>query len=157
MTEPRPSWVGATATGMLVGALAWLLGLNTGQSLLVAAVVASLGAGSALLHVALDPTWPTLPAPSGAGARRDVSRLSWALSGPSGTVGPAALARFRTLAERRLAHRGVHLHEAERAAALLGDAAYGVAVAQADHPINHRVFAAAVAALEALDRTGVEP
>ena len=154
MTDESGTWRGAIGLGVLVGGLVWSVGLNAPQSLLLGAAVAAIRAGVSALHLGLDPVWPSPVDPRGDGLRTDVSRLSWTLSGRDGTVGPVAVARFRALAERRLAEHHLTLDDTAEAAALLGSAAYSVAIADPTDPVRHRALAAGLLALEALDRNG---
>jgi len=98
----RPLRTSVTTTAVfavLAAAAAWAIGVNWVQSLLVAMVVATVGAGSTIAPwLADDLTWPRRrPDPVG-GTRREVTGLSWTLSPTRREVSPAAIDRLRAVA-----------------------------------------------------------
>lgn len=153
------SLAGSIGVAMMSAVIAWALGVNWVQSLLVAAVVVTLGAGaSAGSIIEGDPAWPRASDGRQGGTRREVTGLSWSFSGRRGFVASAALGRLQTLAARRLAHRGIDLNDPDQADAvtsLVGASAYTVLMSRASRSIRYSAFARAVAAVERLDETGV--
>lgn len=105
MRVPRPFW--PLVAGVVVGAVVRLLGLQVADAVLaglVAVVLAtvwlSLTGGEA------DP-WPPDRRDDTAGARSELSALTWAFIGRDGRVSEAAVRRLRELAAQRLADQGV--------------------------------------------------
>lgn len=121
---------GAVGSAVAVGAVAWAVGVSWPQSVLLGALVA------ALLPLLANPvdatvTLPRLPPRHRHGARVEVSRLAWALSGRRGQADHAVVRRLKALATRRLGDLHIdladpaHLAAAENA---LGSWAYSVVV-----------------------------
>lgn len=156
---------------LAVSLAAYLLGVGTLQCLLLATAVTSVGAVFlAVDQLDDDPTLPPLlDSGDRSGTRRDVSRLSWVLTGYDNRVGRLPYLRLRAIAANRLAMRGVDLSSAEgheAARQLLGSQGYATLVADAPEAPTERVFVSCVALLETLDAdrgpqvrpaTGVRP
>jgi hypothetical protein len=130
MTHERRQIAGALAASVVIGGLAWLVGVTVMGSVLIGLVVA------ALMPVLANPVESTMVLPPLAprlrhGARVEVSRLSWAMAGRRGRVDARVVRRLRTTAYRRLAD--LHLDpgqttQAEAAERALGPWAYSVVV-----------------------------
>jgi hypothetical protein len=88
-----------------------------------------------------------------AGARREVARLSWGLSGFESRVDRRTLAMLQTTAARRLLRHGVDLDDpsaADRARRLLGDDAYATLTSGPGSLPRFDSFTRAVTAVEQL-------
>lgn len=140
---------------LLVGAAAWLVGVSWGRSALLASAVMTVGAGYAAVPLR-EVRWPERPTPRPPGTRSEVARLSWTLLDRNGAVERPAALRLLSLAQRRLAHRGVDLSDPENAAAaarLLGSRNHGLlrsVAADPDRPVRYWAFVRCVAAIERL-------
>ena len=166
MTSGRAQRRGAIGWLLLaavaVPIVVWLGGLDPVQTLLLGA----LGAGAVALGrfrpAAVDVTWPPPAVLSpDKGTRREVSRLSWSVGrGGDSQVGAVSVRRLQELAGRRLARRGVQLHDpadADRATALLGAGPLLLLTApRGMSRVSPAAFREAVTAVERLgpDRSG---
>lgn len=103
--------IGFFATGVLVCAVAWYIGLDLSHA--VIAGLAVLVVGVAVLSLPeLDTTWwARSDAGADDGARNDVTRLSWSLRTRRWRVRPDAVRRVRTLAASRLSALGLDLDD----------------------------------------------
>lgn len=130
MTDTRRHVIVAIAASVVVGSLAWLVGVTVMGSVLIGLLVAAL---APVLVNPIESTMvlPPLPHRLRHGARVEVSRLSWAMAGRRGRVDTRVVRRLRSTAYRRLAdlhldpERPEHAVAAERA---LGPWAYSVVV-----------------------------
>jgi hypothetical protein len=156
VTGPSREVAATVAVAALAGLGAWAVGVAGVQSAVVAAVVATVGAGHSLLSRS-EPAQGSLRRRHQAarqGTRHEVTRLSWTLTGRQGVVATRTVQRLRVLAERRLAHLGVDVADprhAGAASALLGEGAYSVLIADPSQPVGYRAFVRCVAAVERLD------
>lgn len=144
-------------SAVLLGGLAWALGVSLIQSVLLALAASVVGAGClAVSGVVTEPTLPPLQDSDQAeGTRREVSRLSWALGGRD-RAGAVPYRRLRAIATHRLALRWIDpaTPEGDQAAReLLGPLGYTQLVAESNAAPSVDVFAACVALLERLDET----
>ena len=152
-----------TITALVVGVVvvpvaAALFGVQLVQVLLLAALGATVCALIRFRPEVEDPPWwPEAEIlDSDQGARRDVSRLAWSVSGADQQVGRTMRLRLHDVAARRLARRGVDLDDpAQQDAAI---AAIGADAVRALDPdireiVSLRAFGAAVAAVESLEPT----
>lgn len=137
----------------LVVASALLLGLDVPHSFLLAA------AAVALLQLRRvggrqDDGWPDREDDrTDVGARREVARLSWGLSGFDSRVDRRTLALLRGIAARRLLRHGVDLDDpaaAGPARALLGDQTYATLTSGPRSLPRFDSFARAVSTVERL-------
>ena len=157
MREVSAAAAGSAAMAGLLGAAAWLVGLDPFHSALLGSAVLAVASGRAILR--LDDVaetgrrWAQRPAREVHGTRHELRELTWKLTGGRGRVQPAALQRLQALAEHRLARHGVDLHDpahAERAQRLLGVRPYRVLTSDPSARVRFRVFVACVEALERL-------
>ena len=158
MTVSRGLIAGVTGAAVLVGAVAWAIGVPLAHSAFLMTVVATIAAGYAIRSlrdgVPLEGFNPVASTMRRDGARRDVVELSWSLSSRSGTVSQSAARRLGVVAERRLAHHGIDLgdpHGAAEAQRLLGTRAFGVVSPDRAEPIRRADFMYAIAVVEHLD------
>jgi hypothetical protein len=137
----------------LVFGLALVVGVDVPHCLLLAL------AAVALLQLRRvsgteDDGWPDREDErSDAGARREVARLSWGLSGFESRVDRRTLAMLQATAARRLLRHGVDLDDpasADRARRLLGDHAYATLTSGPDSLPRFDSFTRAVSAVEQL-------
>jgi hypothetical protein len=143
----------AVLVGGLVFALALVIGVDLPHCLLLA-----LGAVVLLelrrLSGTQDDGWPDRDDDrSDAGARREVARLSWRLSGFESRVDRRTLAMLQATAARRLLRHGVDLEDpsaADRARRLLGDQAYATLTSGPSSLPRFDSFTRAVTAVEQL-------
>jgi hypothetical protein len=158
----RIAWTAALAFVLAVAS--WAIGVTVLQSVLLASVVAAVGAAIiALDRLDGEPTLPPLDAVGRSeGTRREVSRLSWAMAGPDNRVGGIPYRRLRAIAVDRLRLRGVDVTDPagdQAARELLGPLGYQHLLAEAAAPPTQRVFQSCIALLERLDgaATATEP
>jgi hypothetical protein len=154
--RPEASPLFGIGGALLAGLVAWLIGVTWYQSTLVSAVVLSISGGYYLLPTARETRWPPYFYERGRRSRRDVSRLSWALKGSSGSIPVSGIVQLESLAEKRLALRGVRFEDAPNASALLGDRVYAL-LSSKPSTLPHAVFATAVDAVGALDDVPLAP
>lgn len=152
---------------LLVGAVpfgAALFGVPPAQAVLLGALGATLCALIRFRPSTVDPpNWPEATIlDQDHGARRDIARLSWSVSGNDRQVGRTLRLRLRQVALRRLARRGIDLTDPDmRDAAIeaLGaDGADGADAYRALDPdlrevIGLTTFISAVHAVESLEST----
>lgn len=126
---------------LAVGALiAWALslGMDLSHALLAGAIVVVIAEFGRTAGPLAHPVFPSAPHPLRAGARRDVSDLTWSAFRGDGRMSDHVMRRVRGLAERRLRDRGVDPADpgqADRVAAVLGaDLADGLASPVPPHP-----------------------
>ena len=155
----RRRLVRSTALAVLVAALAWFVGVPWVQSLLIGAAVTVVGTvAGALDRLEDDPQLPPVDDAGGSsGARREVSRLSWAMAGPENRVGDVPYRRIRAIADTRLRLRGLDPDDPDGRPAveeLLGSRAYAVLVAEATRNPTVAVFEQCLSVLEGLDEQG---
>jgi hypothetical protein len=130
MTGVRRQVAGGIGASVVIGSLAWLVGVTVMGAVLIGLVVA------ALVPVFVNPiestmVLPPLPPRLRHGARVEVSRLSWAMAGRRGRVDARVVRRLRTTAYRRLADLHLdpeHPEQAVAAERALGPWAYSVVV-----------------------------
>ncbi len=137
-----------------IAVLAWAVGLEWPEAILVAlSAVAVLGLRRLPVTNA-DDGWPALPDDADdRGVRRDVTRLSWTLHGYEARVERPSVRRLRAVAARRLAARGLDLEspaDAEACRTALGETAYAVVNADSRAQVDFDTFTEAVAAVEQL-------
>lgn len=152
---------------LLVGVLpvgAALFGVAPTQALLLGALGATLCALIRFRPSTGDPpSWPEATIlDQEHGARRDISRLSWSVSGNDRQVGRTLRLRLRQVAIRRLARRGIDLADPELrdvaiealgAAGSDGADAYRALDPDLREVIGLTTFTAAVRAVESLEST----
>lgn len=148
---------GCLFLGVLLGAALWLVGVDV-------PFVAAAAAVPLLIGILLDTSsgddgtlWDPAAPTGSPGARKDLTRLSWALQShrrEGDAVSDAAVTRLRDLASVRLARRGLSLAEGadeERIRALLGDSAYAALTARSTLKPNRIHVDIALQALARLD------
>ena len=129
---PARTWrrvIGCTALGLIVGVVAWLLGMDAPHAIGVGAVVTALAGVLALVGDQGDVSWAVPEPELRPGSRRDVVQLGWSIAARSrglraGRVSPDAVRRLRTLAAETLVLRGVAPDDpaaADEVARLLGE------------------------------------
>ena len=142
----------ALVTGLVFG-LALVVGVDVPHCLLLAL------AALALLQLRRvsgteDDGWPDRDDErTDAGARREVARLSWGLSGFESRVDRRTLGMLRATAARRLLRHGVDLDDpgaADQARRLLGDHAYATLTSGPGSLPRFDSFTRAVSAVEQL-------
>jgi len=148
--------LGTGSAALAVALAGFLIGVGWVQCLLLATVVTAVGAATLALNgVDDEPALPVLDESGGlAGARREVSRLSWVMGGPGDRVGGAPYRLLRAIAVDRLALRGVDVTDAEgdrTARDLLGAEGYAHLIAETSGTPTRREFEACVTLLERLD------
>lgn len=149
----RPLTPGVVVTATVVGGVAWFFGVDLLHALLLAMATATLGGLLLLLKIDGTDGWP-LHDDTGhdQGARREVARLSWSLSGES-RVERRSVRRLRELALGRLAEQGLDLDDrADEAECrrLLGDLAYDTVAPDQRNPPHYRDFVHTLSAVERL-------
>ncbi|MGI8457884.1 MAG: hypothetical protein ACR2LI_07210 [Propionibacteriaceae bacterium] len=101
-----------------VPTVVWAGGLAPVQTLLLAVLGSGVVAVARFRPSAVDVEWPApaVLAPD-KGARREIARLSWSVGrGGDSRVGSTSVRRLQELAARRLARRGLQLHDPADAA-----------------------------------------
>lgn len=158
MTASRRQVAGALAASVVIGCLAWLVGVTVMGSVLIGLMVAAL---IPLLVYPVESTMvlPPLPPRLRHGARVEVSRLSWAMAGRRGRVDTRVMRRLRATAYRRLADLHLDPERPEHAAAAesaLGSWAYSVVVGDRTELARGEVIGLvdAIEGLGAARRTG---
>lgn len=154
----RPTSAPLLAIGgaLLGGVLAWLIGVTWYQSAILSGVVLAIAGAYYLLPDDRNLAWPTVAYHRGLRSRRDVARLSWALTEGSRTISMNGIIQLEELAEKRLALRGVRIDDREKAEQLLGPRVYELLISKPSM-LGYDVFAAAVSAVEALDDVPLAP
>lgn len=151
MTRSRLLGLGAAGAGLAL--LAVLIGVDWLHCVMLGGVPLLVSAGRTLAGLGEDAPWPLPEGRFGdAGARREVARLSWALSAGEETVTSASVRRLRAVADGRLRSRGLDLDDpADEAACreLLGPG-YGVLTAPRGVYVRYDAFRQAVGAVERL-------
>lgn len=152
--------------GALPAGLA-LFGVAPAQVILLGAVGATICALVRARPTMADPPgWPeTVVLEQDHGARRDIARLTWSVSGADQQVGRTLRLRLRQVAVRRLARRGIDLTGPEpsdrtvaAATAVLGADAFRVLDPDLHEVVGLARFSAAVRAVEALEQgPGLDP
>lgn len=152
MTGIRRQLAGGIGASLVIGSLAWLVGVTIGGALLIGLAVFAV---VPVLGNPVEPSMvlPPLPPRLRHGARVEVSRLSWAMAGRRGRVDARVVRRLRATAYRRLAD--LHLdpadpHHAAVAESALGPWAYSVVVGDRTELARDEV----VRLVEALERLG---
>jgi hypothetical protein len=151
MTAPES--LRAALLGGLVFGLALVVGVDVPHCVLLALGVVAL---VQLRRVSgtEDDGWPDREDDrTDAGARREVARLSWGLSGFESRVDRRTLAMLQATATRRLLRHGVDLDDpsaADRARRLLGDQAYATLTSAPGSLPRFDSFTRAVSAVEQL-------
>ena len=147
---------------VVTAAVAWVVGADVPHALALATVVPT--AGVVLLTMGELPAEPSLPpldeTGRSDGARREVSRLSWMMTGRDHRVGDAPFRRLRALAQHRLSLHGVDLtapEDADTARRLLGPVGYDALVVHPDRAPTGRVFEQCLTVLERLDGPADHP
>ena len=139
--------------GGLVFALMLVVGLDIPHCFLLAMAAAAVAQLRGLTGTG-DDGWPEREDERpDAGVRREVSRLSWGLSGFESRVDRRTLAKLRGLAAHRLSRHGVDLDDpadAGRARQLLGDQAYLTITSDPNLLPRFDSFTRAVTAVEQL-------
>lgn len=136
-----------------------LFGMAPTQALLLGALGATLCALIRFRPSAIDPpSWPEATMlDQDRGARRDIARLSWSVSGNDRQVGRTLRLRLRQVALRRLARRGIDLTDPEMRDAVIealgvgGSDAYRALDPDLREVIGLTTFTAAVQAVESLE------
>ena len=149
----RSAVIALPAAG-LIGAAAWVLGLDWPHAVAVGAGV--LAVVLVLLAqrgvVPLGDLLPPDPEPP-VGGRRDVEELAWTMVEQRTRIRGVVLARVAAVAATRLRPHGLDPERQEDAAAiaaLLGPAAWGVLRPDRQRPVAPRALDAALTALERL-------
>lgn len=158
MTEmTRGRLLRSVLIGLALTVLALLLGVDWPHSLMFAAVPPVVTVGRTVSRLAADTYWPAAAEEGGDGARREVARLSWALSAGEDTVNAHTVRRLRTLAEHRLRLRGLSLDspaDLDECRRLLGDDTVTVITSVTNVRIRFDRYRAAVEAVRALRAGG---
>lgn len=156
MSDTRAAAITSAAIAVVVAATSWLLGLQPSRAALLAVGVLTIGAGRSLLtsHAAARTAdrWPSRPAATVHGTRRDVLALSWNISGRRGTVSSLGARRLRAAAARELAAHGIDVTAPDQARAaerLLGSRAHAVVTADPETSLR---FADLVHTVDVLDQ-----
>jgi hypothetical protein len=152
-----PRIVVALAAGTFSGLAAWAIGVHWSQSTLVGVIVVAFIGAYHLLPRSREATLDPVPYERGTRARRNVSRLSWVLTGSDGYVSGSGLIPLLALAEQRLELRGMSLaHPDGRVAAILGSEVHALL---SDPPDELRLtdFARCVDALDRLADVPLAP
>lgn len=131
MSRARTLWraVGCAAIGVVIGTVAWVLGMDGPHAVGLGAVLIAVAGCLALLGEQSEVAWAADDPVARPGSRRDVVQLGWSLAARSrgrlgGRVSSDAVRRLRTLAAGALALRGVDLDDADaqgEVRRLLGD------------------------------------
>lgn len=123
--------IGSALLGIVVGFLAWLLGMDAPHAIGLGGVLIALAVCLSLLGDQADVGWPAPEPALRPGSRRDIAQLGWSVAARSrglrgGHVSSDAVRRLRTLATEALALRGVDLDDpaaGDDVRRLLGDGA----------------------------------
>jgi hypothetical protein len=152
----RPRTIGAAVLGVILGVVAWDLGLDplhaveTGLAVVVVLVVIAVLPGLAAT------TWRrTTPGGVNGGGRQDIVQLSWALNSRRDWVGDGVQWRLREIAVRRLAHRGLDLDDpddGQEIAKLIGLETYGILRPGSTRQASLAALSRALHELDRLDR-----
>ena len=158
-TQParaEPRWPVTLGGSLLPGAVAWTIGISLGQSALISLVVLAMIGGYHLLPDVRNLEWPPLEHERTVRARRDVSRLSWALTGTGGMVPMSGVITLERLAADRLALRGIDLSDRSRIATLLGPEMVMI-LSERPNTMRYSTFSRCVTALEGLEHVPLAP
>jgi hypothetical protein len=151
----RPRTIVAVVLGVLVGVVAWDLGLDplhaveAGLAVVVVAIVVAVLPGLSAT------TWRRAPGGRNGGGRQDIVQLSWALNSRRDWVGDGVQWRLREIAVRRLAHLGFDLDdpdEGQKIAALIGLETYGILRPGSTRQASLAALSRALHELDRLDR-----
>lgn len=150
-------YVAPAVVALLIGAGCWFFGLDVVPSIVVALVIFGLGA---LLRVLVFPgenvEWPPAPPEPTAGARREVSELTWALRTPGGIVDDRVIERVRLIAVTSLSRRHLDLDNPahrSRIERLIGAASYDFFTSKVRRRVPLPSLLSVLGVLEALERT----
>lgn len=150
----RETIVMAVVGLIAITALAWTIGLEWPEAIVVALSAVVLLGLRRLPVTSADDGWPARADDADdRGVRRDVTRLSWTLQGYEARVERPSLRRLRAVAVERLASSGLDLENASDAAACrsaLGETAYAVVTADSRAVVDFDTFTEAVTAIERL-------
>ncbi len=154
--RPAPPWPLVIGGSIAPGMLAWTIGVSEGQSVLLTVVVFALVGGYHLLPEVRELDWPALDYERSVRSRRDVSRLSWALTGSGSMVPLSGIIQLERLAAQRLAVRGIDPSDEARVATSLGPVLSRI-LAERPTTMRYETFARCVVALEQLDELPLAP
>ena len=144
------TWTVLSAT--VVPVVAHVMGVPAALAVLMAVSIAAVGGISTLFEVSRNVVWSDANVILRAGARTEVSRLSWSMPSRYGRVSEAAVHRLRAIAASRLALRGIDLDDpaqAPAAEAALGASAYRVLESPSEQFVD--TLLRCVHAIDALD------
>ncbi len=147
----------ALAAGTFSGFSAWAIGVHWSQSILVGVMVVAFIGAYHLLPRSREGSFDPVPYEMGTRARRNVSRLSWVLTGSEGYVSGSGLIPLLALTEHRLELRGMSLADPDgRVTAILGSEVHALL---SDPPDELRLadFARCVDALDRLADVPLAP
>lgn len=137
-----------------IAVLAWAVGLEWPQAILVSLGIVALLGLRRLPTTNADEGWPARQDDADdRGVRRDVTRLSWTMQGFQARVERPSLRRLRAVAVERLAVRGLdleHPEDADACRSALGEVAYAVVNAEPRAQVDFDTFTDAVTAVERL-------
>ncbi|HEU5485014.1 MAG TPA: hypothetical protein VFU98_08920 [Microlunatus sp.] len=153
MSDRPRSAVIALASVLGWAALLWVLGLDVGHALILAAALVALIGLRRSPAVNSDQDWPSDDTTrSDTGVRREVARLSWSMQGYESRVQRQSVRRLHQIALYRLGERGLDLEDPRdylACQAALGERAYHVVSEPEERPL-YADFVAAVSAVEKL-------
>jgi hypothetical protein len=124
--------IGSVLLGVVVGFLAWLLGMDAPHAIGLGGVLIALAVCLSVLGDQADVGWPAPEPALRPGSRRDIAQLGWSIAARArglrggGHVSSDAVRRLRTLATEALALSGVDLDDptdGDDVRRLLGDGA----------------------------------
>jgi hypothetical protein len=136
------------------GSLLWVMGLDVGHAIVLAAALVALISLRHAPAINADENWPDQgDARSDVGARREVARLSWSMQGYESRVQRHSVRRLHEIAVFRLDGQGLDLDDPRdylACQAALGERAYRVV----SEPENRPLYADFVAAVGVVERLG---
>jgi hypothetical protein len=151
------SYIGIFIVSLVVGAAFWFFGLDVIPSIVVTLVLAGLGITLRIVRLPTDNLeWPPAPPEPTAGARREVSELTWSLRTPRGIVEDRVIERIRNIADTSLRRRHLDLdnpaHRA-RIERLIGPSLYTLVTSPERRRVNLPTFLSILAVLETLEKS----
>jgi hypothetical protein len=154
VTGVRRAMVMAVVGIVCWGSLLWVMGLDVGHALVLAAALVALISLRHAPAINADENWPDEgDARSDVGARREVARLSWSMQGYESRVQRQSVRRLHEIAVFRLDVQGLDLDDPRdylACQAALGERAYHVV----SEPDGRPLYADFVTAVGAVERLG---